>query len=188
MFKNLLSKNLNIFTIISSGISFLGFGIIIQDTILKYNIIKIQERNELLEKQINELKIDELKNELTKTKVEQFRTSLDESQSKIINQLESIQNLNDKDTLNRDEMHSQLASLTKENEKMQNMISEIVKYIKDNNNKFIGDNNLIESLTNFINNWYNMFSTLSFEQQGAIALLKGSICILINIFTIISIL
>jgi len=70
MLKKLMSRNLNIFSILSFGISFVGFGISIQDSILQKKFVKIQERNEILEKQINELKIDELKNEITKTKVE----------------------------------------------------------------------------------------------------------------------
>jgi hypothetical protein len=68
MLKKLMSRNLNIFSILSYGISFVGFGISIQDSILKNKFVKLQERNEILEKQINELKMDELKMKLLKLK------------------------------------------------------------------------------------------------------------------------
>nr|YP_010192430.1 hypothetical protein LK379_mgp22 [Amanita sinensis]QZN08167.1 hypothetical protein [Amanita sinensis] len=187
MLKKLMSKNLNILTILSTGLSFAGFTLSIQDLILKNKFVKLQERNEILEKQINELKIDELKNEFTKDKVEYFRTSLEESQSKITKQLESIQNLNTQTKTNKDEINYQLENLTKENENMQDIMSEILKFFKDNN-KFLGDNNIFEIFNNFINNFNKIFSNLSFEQQGAIAHLSGSICILINVLTIISVL
>jgi hypothetical protein len=38
-------------------------------------------------------------------------------------QLENIQILNDKAVIKKDEIHSQLDNLTKENENMQNMVS-----------------------------------------------------------------
>ncbi len=69
MLKKLMSRNLNIFSILSFGISFVGIGISIQDSILQKKFVKIQERNEILEKQINELKIDELKMKLLKLKL-----------------------------------------------------------------------------------------------------------------------
>ncbi len=184
-----MSRNLNIFSILSFGISFVGFGISIQDSILQKKFVKIQERNEILEKQINELKIDELKNEITKTKVEYFRSSLDESHSKITQQLETIQKLEIKSNDQKAILNSQLEELNTENENMQNMVNEIIKYFNDdNNNNFLNIHNIIDLFTNFIENWYKLFSTLSFEQQYAIFHLSASLCILINLFNIISVL
>src|SRR6266704_1054258 len=131
MLKKLMSKNLNILTYFSSGISIISLIISIGDKKLNDRYLKLQETKELLEKQVNELKIDELKNEVTKTKVEYYRTSLEESQNKLTNELESIEQL-------------------------------------VNKNKFL--------------------STLSFEQLIAVTHLTSTICILINIITIISIL
>lgn len=151
MLKKLMSKNLNIFSIVSTGISVLGVMIAFDDKKLKENYIILQQRKELLEKEVNELKFDELKNELTKNKVEQFRTSLEESRNKISNELDSIQKLEVKSNEQKEVLNSHLDKLNSENENMQNMISEIVKYFNDNNNKFIGDN-IIELFTNYIDN------------------------------------
>ncbi|SRR6266568_343405 len=190
MLKKLMSKNLNILTYFSSGISIISLIISIGDTKLKDRYLKLQETKELLEKQVNELKIDELKNEVTKTKVEYYRTSLEESQNKLTNELESIEQLVNKNNDQKEILSSHLDNLNKENDNMQNMISDILKYFKDNdNNKFIGDNNnIIEFFTNYIENFNKFLSTLSFEQLIAVAHLTSTICILINIFTIISIL
>lgn len=183
-----MSKNLNILTYFSSGISIISLFISIGDNKLKDQYLKLQETKELLEKQVNDLKIDELKNELTKNKVEQFRTSLEETQNKISHQLETIQKLEVKTNDQKEILNSQLENLTKENENMQNMISDIVKYFKDNdNNKFMGDN-IIEFFTNYIDNWNKMLSSLTFEQLLAITNLCAYVCISINLFNIISIL
>jgi chromosome segregation ATPase len=161
MLKKLMSKNLNIFSILSGGISVFGVLIAFDDKKLKDNYIKLKNRKELLEKQVNELKIDELKNDLTKTKVEYYRKSLEETKNKITNELETIQKLEIKTNEQKEILNSHLDNLNSENEKMQNMISDIVKYFNDNNNKFIGDN-IIEFFTNYIDNWNKMLSTLSF--------------------------
>jgi hypothetical protein len=152
MLKKLMSRSLKVFTVLSSGISIFGVVISIQDIKLKDKFLKIQERNEILEKQINELKIDELKNEVTKNKVEYFRSSLEESQSKIIKEVENIQKLDVKTDEQKEVLKSHLDNFNTENENMQNMLSEIIKFFNDNN-KFTGDNvNIIEILTNFIHN------------------------------------
>ena len=188
MLKKLMSRNLNIFSILSGGISVLGVLIAFDDKKLKDNYIKLQNSKELLEKQVNDLKIDELKNELTKNKVEQFRTSLEETQNNIINQFETIQKLEVKNNDQKEILNSHLENLRKENEDMQNMISDIVNYFNDNDkNKFIGDS-ILEFFTNYIDNWNKMLSTLSFEQLLAITNLCDYICISINLFTIMSIL
>src|SRR6266571_2208641 len=162
MLKKLMSKNLNILTYFSSGISIISLIISIGDTKLKDRYLKLQETKELLEKQVNELK----------------------------NELESIEQLVNKNNDQKEILSSHLDNLNKENDNMQNMISDILKYFKDNdNNKFIGDNNnIIEFFTNYIENFNKFLSTLSFEQLIAVAHLTSTICILINIFTIISIL
>jgi hypothetical protein len=96
MLKKLMSKNLNILTYFSSGISILILILTIEDKQLKNKYLKLQESKDLLEKQINDLKIDELKNEITKNKVEYFRKSLEEVQNKILTEVETIQNLENK--------------------------------------------------------------------------------------------
>lgn len=188
MLKKLMSKSLKVFTVVSSGISIFGVAISVQDIRLKKKILKLQEQNELLEKQVNELKIDELKIELTKNKVEYFRTSLEESQTKIMKEVETIQNLEIKTIEQKEVLNSHLDNFNVENENMQNMNSEIIKYFNDNN-KFTDDNrNIIEIFTNFVNNWNKMLSTLTFEQLVAVAHLSSAICILVFLFSIISIL
>jgi hypothetical protein len=160
--------------------------IAIDDKQMKDKYIKLQERNELLEKQVNELKIEELNNEITKNKVEYFRKSLEESRDKISNNVESIKNLEVKSSDQKEVLSSHLDKLSNENEKMNNIINEIIDFFKVSN-KFIGDN-IIEFVTNFIENWNKMLSTLSFEQLVAVAHLSASLCILINLFNIISVL
>jgi hypothetical protein len=160
--------------------------IAIDDKQMKDKYIKLQERNELLEKQVNELKIEELNNEITKNKVEYFRKSLEESRDKISNNVESIKNLEVKSSDQKEVLSSHLDKLSNENEKMNNLINEIIDFFKVSN-KFIGDN-IIEFVTNFIENWNKMLSTLSFEQLVAVAHLSASLCILINLFNIISVL
>ena len=182
-----MSKNLNVLTILSTGLSALGVMIAFDDKKLKENYLKLQESKELLEKQVNELKIDELKNELTKNKVEYYRTSLEESQIKLTNEVEIIQNLEVKTNEQKEVLNSHLDNINKENENMQNIMSDIIKFFNDNNNKFLGDN-IIEFFTNYIENFNKMISTLSFEQLLAIANLSAYICILINILTIVSVL
>ena len=152
MFKKLISRSFKVFTVFSSGISIFGVAISIQDIKLKNKFLKLQERNEILEKQINELKIDELKNEITKTKVEYFRKSLEESQDKIMTEVETIQNLEVKTNEQKEVLKSHLENFNSENENMQNMLSEIIKFFNDNN-KFTGDNmNIFDFFIKFINN------------------------------------
>jgi hypothetical protein len=74
--KNFLSKSLSIFTYVASAAYIVGFYSQYTDELLKKNFVKIQTENEILRDQINELKMDELKNELAKSKVETLRSSL----------------------------------------------------------------------------------------------------------------
>ncbi len=187
MLENLMSKSLKVFTVVSSTVTMIGFGLSLQDTKLKDKFIKLQERNEILEKQINELKIDELKNELTKNKVEYFRTSLEESHSKVMKEVESIQKLEVKSNEQKEVLKSHLDNFNSETDNMQNMISDIIKYFNDNNNKFLGEN-IFDFFTNYINNLNKFLSTLSFEQYSAIAHLSSAICMLVFLLSIISIL
>lgn len=189
MLDKLMSKSLKVFTIVSSTVSMIGFGLSFQDTKLKDKFVKLQERNEILEKQINELKIDELKNEIVKTKIEYYRTSLEESQNKIMTEVETIQNLEVKTNEQKEVLSSHLDNLTNENEKMQNMMTEIIKYFKDiSNSKFVNNNNIIDFFTDYVNNFNKFLSTLSFEQYGAVAHLSSAICMLVFLISIISIL
>jgi hypothetical protein len=188
MLDKLMSKSLKIFTLVSSTVTMIGFGLSFQDIKLKDKFVKLQERNEILEKQINELKIDGLKNELTKNKVEYFRTSLEESQNKVLKEVETIQKLEVKTDEQKEVLNSHLENFNSETENMQNMISEILKYFNDdNNNKFLGDS-LFEFFTNYINNLNKFLSTLSFEQYSAVAHLSSAICMLVFLLSIISIL
>jgi hypothetical protein len=156
---------------------------------MKDNYLKLQERNESLEKQINDIKIDELKNELTKTKVEYFRTSLDDSHSKLIKEVETIKQLEVNNNEQKEVLKSHIENFNQETDNMHNLISDIIKFFNDNSNKFIGDKtNIIEFFSNYIKNWNNLLSSLNFDQLVAIAHITSSICILINIFAIISIL
>src|SRR6266571_1792527 len=125
-------------------------------------------------------------NKINKNKVEYFRKSLEESRDKITNNVETIQNLEVKSNEQKEVLNSHLDKLTNENEKMHNVINEIIDFFKVSN-KFLGDN-IIEFITNFIENWNKMLSTLSFEQLVAVAHLSASLCILINLFNIISVL
>jgi hypothetical protein len=183
MLEKLMLKSLKVFTVVSSTVSSIGFALSFQDLKFKDKFVKLQERNELLEKQINELKFDELKNEITKTKVEYFRCSLEESQDKIMKEVETIQNLEIKTNEQKEVLNSHLDKLSNENE---NMVSEIIKYFNDNN-KFLGDN-IFELLSNYINNFNKFLSTLSFEQYNAVAHLSSAICMLVFLLSIISIL
>lgn len=172
MLKKLISQNLNYLTIFSTGISLLGVSLAIDDKQMKEKYIKLQERNELLEKQVNELKIEELNNEINKNKIEYFRTSLEESREKITNNVETIKNLEVKTNEQKEVLNSHLDKLTNENEKIHNIINEIIEFFKVSN-KFVGDN-IIEFFTNYINNFNKMLSTLSFEQLVAVAHLSAS--------------
>ncbi len=188
MLKNLMSKTLKVFTIVSSSTSVLGFALALQDFKLKDKFIKLQERNELLERQVNEIKLDELKNEITKDKVEYYRNSLEESHTKLLKESEAIQSLEVKTNEQKDIMNSQLENFNTESDNMQNMVSEIIKFLNDNSNKFLVDINIFEKLTNYINNLNKFLATLSFEQYYAVAHLSSAVCILVFLFSIISIL
>jgi hypothetical protein len=184
-----MAKNLNILTYLSSGISIFSLIMTIEDKQLKNKYIKLQESKELLEKQVHDLKIDELKNEIIKNKIEYFRTSLEEVENKIVKELETVNKLDLQSNTEKDLLNSHLNNINTENENMQQMISDILTYFNDNDNKFLGDNiNLLDFFKNFINNWSNFITNLSFEQLIAITHLTSSICILFNILTIISIL
>ncbi len=188
MLKKLMSKSLKVFTVVSSTVSMVGFALSFQDLKFKDKFVKLQERNELLEKQINDLKFDELKNEITKTKVEFYRSSLEESQNKIMSEVENIEQLVTKNNEQKEVLSSHLDNLNKETDNMQNMISDILKYFNDNdNNKFMGEN-IFELLTNYINNLNKFLSTLTFEQYSAVAHLSSAICMLVFLFSILSIL
>ena len=150
MFKKLMSKNLNILTYISSGLSLFSLILAADVKQFKNKNLKLQETNELLEKQVNVLKIDELKNEITKNKVEYFRTSLEEVQNKLLTEVETIQNLENKTIEQKEVLNTHLNNLSNESENMQQMIGEILKYFSDDNNKFLGDN-LLELFKNLIN-------------------------------------
>jgi hypothetical protein len=187
MFKKLMTKNLNILNYISSGLLLFSLILAVEDKLLKNKYFKLLESKKLLEKQVNDLKIDEFKNEITKNKVEYFRNSLEEVKIKIITEFETIKNLEIKTMEEKNILNSHLNNIKIENENLQQLISEILKFY--DNNKFLGDNiNLFEILRNFINNWSLFISNLSFEQLIAIAHLTSSICILFNILTILSIL
>jgi hypothetical protein len=161
MLKKLMSKNLNILTYFSSGVSILSLFLTIEDK--------------------------HLKNEITKNKVEYFRKSLEEVQTKILTEVETIQNLENQNIEQKEILNSHLNNINKEHENMHQTIQEILKYFNDDNNKFLGDN-IIEIWKNFINNWSAFISNLTFEQLISVAHLTSSICILFNILTILSIL
>lgn len=109
--------------------------------VIKEKFLKIQKENEILRDQINELKIDELKNELAKSKVETLRSSLEISKNKIYNELEQINKL---EANNKELLEPHLKNINKEGDNINSTINEIIEIFNDLSNKFFGDSNLIE--------------------------------------------
>jgi hypothetical protein len=102
-------------------------------------------------------------------------------------EVETIQKLEVKTDEQKEVLNSHLENFNSETENMHNMISDILKYFNDNSHKFLGDN-IFEFFTNYVNNLNKFFSTLSFEQYSAVAHLSSAICILVFLFSILSIL
>ena len=113
------------------------------------NFLKLQKDNEVLREQINEVKIDELKHELTKSKVENLRSSLEISKNKISNELEEINKLDI--NYNKDVIESHLENLHKEGENINSVVNEIINILSDKTNKFINDFNIFENIKLFYN-------------------------------------
>jgi hypothetical protein len=173
------------FTFISSGLSILSLIIIMDDKKLKDNYLKLQERKELLEKQVNELKIDELKNEIIKTKVETLRSSLEISQTNISNEMEQIKNL---DNFNKEVLQPHLKNINNEGENINSTVNEIINIFNDVSNKFISNYNLIDNVKLFYNKWSDFIASLNLEQVGLVTHITTSIFIIVCLFNILSVL
>jgi hypothetical protein len=147
--KNLLSKSLAIFSSVAGAASIAGYINQVKDEKLYKNFLKIQKDNEILREQISDIKIDELKHELTKSKVETLRSSLELSQNKISNELEEINKLDN--NLNKDVIESHLDNLNKEGENINSAVNEIINILNDKTNKFISEFNIFENIKLFYN-------------------------------------
>ncbi|SRR5882762_2028791 len=183
--KNFLSKSLSIFTSVASAASIAGYYSQYTDELLKKNFVKIQKENEILRDQINEFKMDELKNELAKSKVETLRSSLEICNNKISNEVEQINKL---EANNKELLEPHLKNINKEGDNINSTINEIIEIFNDLSNKFFGDSNLIEKFKLFINKWNDFISSLNLEQVGLVAHITTSIFIIVCLLNILSVL
>jgi len=183
--KNFLSKSLSLFTSVASAAIIAGYYSQYTDETLKKNYVKIQKENEILRNQINELKMDELKNELAKSKVETLKSSLEICNNKISNEVEQINKL---EANNYELLEPHLKNINKEDDNINSTINEIIEIFNAISNKFFGDSNLIEKFKLFINKWNDFISSLNLEQVGLVAHITTSIFIIVCLFNILSVL
>jgi len=183
--KNFLSKSFSLFTSVVSAATIAGYYSQYNDESLKKNFVKIQKENEILRNQINDLKLDELKNELAKSKVETLRSSLEICNNKISNEVEQINKL---EANNNELLEPHLKNINKEDDNINSTINEIIEIFNDRSNKFFGDSNLIEKFKLFINKWNDFISSLNLEQVGLVAHITTSIFIIVCLLNILSVL
>lgn len=184
-FKNILNKSLSVFSGIAGVVSIAGYFSQYDDGLLKKNYLKIQKENESLRERVNDLKFDELKNELIKNKVETLRSSLEISQSNISNEMEQIKKL---DNVNKEILQPHLNNINNEGENINSTVDEIINIFNDVSNKFINNNNLIDNLKLFYNKWSDFIASLNLEQVGLVAHITTSIFIIVCLFNILSVL
>jgi hypothetical protein len=129
--------------------------------------------------------MDELKNELAKSKVETLRSSLEKFNNKISDEVEQINKL---EANNKELLEPQLLNINKEGDNINSTINDLIEIFNDSSNKFFGDSNLIEKFKLFINKWNDFISSLNLEQVGLVAHITTSIFIIVCLFNILSVL
>jgi len=109
--KQLLQKSLNTLTYLATGATFYGLILSAKDTQLKENYIKLQQQKDLLLKQANECKIEELQNELNKLKFENLKNNLETQYNKYKEQFELLK-------IKTDNTDTELENFNKQSEKL----------------------------------------------------------------------
>nr|YP_009710616.1 hypothetical protein [Amanita bisporigera]QFZ98565.1 hypothetical protein [Amanita bisporigera] len=186
--KQILQKSLGIRTYLATGATFYGINLSLNDIKLKEKYIKSQQQNEVLVKQLNEIKIEGLKNEISKFKFENFKNNLETAMNKYKEQFELLKNKTDEVNTTEVKLNSELEALNTQGENIVKIVEEINKLFNDKVDKFLGDNNLLDLLLNLYNNWMIMLSNLNLHQLIALAHLMSGIFLLYNLFNIIFIL
>nr|WLF85195.1 hypothetical protein [Amanita phalloides] len=164
MLKNLLKRSFNTLSIVGSTVTILEY-------IKSTNNKKFEEKYEYLKKEYdslekfaNDVKLEGVKNELTKTKIENLQNNLELSQMKANTQLDALKNLEVKTPEQKEAFNSHLEEedYLKNPEFINKKIDDTIKELNDQVSKFFGDSNIVEILMNFIQKWSEMLSTLSY--------------------------
>nr|YP_009710596.1 hypothetical protein [Amanita bisporigera]QFZ98545.1 hypothetical protein [Amanita bisporigera] len=181
-FKNLLSKGFQALSAAGSVVSITAY----------YTQIKTAEleaQNEQFKDQLRNFKIDLLKNDIIKAKLEKFSQILDESSNTIYSKVKELKEVKAQTTEQQEMLKNNKDIIVKSTDNALDSIKTIIDIIKDNSNKFLSDNNNIFELFNhFINNIQDVYSNLSLLQVSAITHIICSIFILVSIFNISSVL
>jgi hypothetical protein len=148
----------------------------------KFNNLK--EQNEALVKSIQDSKINDLQREILTNKVTSCSGSLKERVESALNSANEIIKVNPGDTgaetIIKHHSDNIQDNLNKFNELASEIIDAVDKYNSDNN--YIpgsdGISNFFNNISNLIDNFYAMLSTLTTDQLGALAHLLCGILIL----------
>jgi hypothetical protein len=156
----------------------------ITDTTLPENLKNSDNKVQILENKINNIKIEELQNEIIKNKLELLKINLEECNQNSNREIGLLKSMDKTsiDSQNKIEYHTN--NFITENEKTQNLIEDFISLFIDKN-KFIGNN--FPDIDLLINKWNNLISNLSIEQLGAFAHLLSALTIFFCLSTIISI-
>ena len=146
--------------------------------------------NKELQKQIMELQKLELSNQnkITESIFAKYNSQLELSNSRILQKIELIKKLKEDQQKSQDleQLSSQFEAVEKEVENLTGILNSILNEIsKNNSNNFIGEN-LLTLIKDFLTNWNNMLSQLTFEQTICLGNLVSSVFILLCILNIIS--
>jgi hypothetical protein len=159
MNKKFLSDSLKAISGLASIISIHSFMQSITD---KQESIKNSENKiKTLEEKLNNYQLDDLKNEVLKTKVEFLKINLDECLRNVDKEIGLLKEVNINNTTYNSEVEYHVNNYIKENEKAQKLINDFISNLIDKN-KFIGGDNWLEKLKKINVNLNKFISQLSF--------------------------
>ena len=188
MIKTLLQKASTALATTASVVTLISFAQHIKDKDLKAKLDASLAKQKQLSSELDALN----------TSVQEANHKTEEAE-KLLNNLNdniqtvctNIEKLGSENTFNDNstKILNEIFGINKKNEGLAEQIKEILSGNSNNNNNFIpwgnGSENILETLRQLKDNWLEFFSTLTIEQQGAIAHLLASISILLCLFSII---